>query len=58
MVYSDSVSVEAVEKIQRDWQKAEIKTKLQAKKMTRLDFDKLRPSQRSEYIRAGGKVTD
>lgn len=44
--------------LQKTWVAAETKSKMQSRTLKRKDFNKLRPLQRGEYVRSGGKVTD
>lgn len=55
---SGEVSAEAIKRQQRKWQITLLRSKLDSKKTTRKDFDKMPFMWRSKFLKNGGKVRD
>lgn len=55
---SEGATAEAIKRQQAAWTVSVLKTKMQAKQMTRLDFNKLSFSWRQKFIKNGGRVVD
>lgn len=55
---SGGVTVESIKKQQKDWMVTTLKSKLAAKKMSRVDFNEMSFMWRARYIKSGGKIFD
>lgn len=55
---SEGATAEAIKRQQAAWTVSVLKSKLAAKKMTRLDFNKMSFLWRGEFIKNGGRVVD